>query len=170
MPEEPQVPPNFEALPNTGNHDCFGCSPANPYGLRMKFFSGDGALFSWLTVPNHLCGWADLVHGGVLATILDEMMGWTIIHFLKKFALTNSMTVEFHKPVRIGEQIRVEGRVLEAGGKREATVEGLIYKAGDVLCAKSVGTFRLFTAGAISRLGVIGEEAIRKFDFLIQPR
>ena len=97
-------------------------------------------------------------------------MGWTAIHFLEKFALTNSMTVEFLKPVRIGEKIRVEGRVLEARGRREATVEGLLYKDGDVLCVKSVGKFRLFTAGAISRLGVLGEESIKKFGFLIQPQ
>ncbi len=170
MPEEPRVPSNLKALPNRGSHGCFGCSPVNPHGLQMKFFSGDAALFSWLTVPEHLCGWDSLAHGGVLATILDETMGWTAIHFLKKFALTNSLTVEFHKPVRIGEEIRVEGRVIEALGKREATVEGFIYKGAEVLCAKSLGKFRLFTAGAISRLGVIGEESMKNFDFLIRPQ
>lgn len=135
----------------------------------MKFHSGDGALFSWLSVPGHLCGWDNLAHGGVLATILDETMGWTAIHFLKKFALTNSMNIEYLKPVRIGEPIRVEGRVLETAGKREAKVEGLLYREENVLCVKSVGTFRLFTPGAISRLGVIGEDSMKKFDFLIQP-
>jgi acyl-coenzyme A thioesterase PaaI-like protein len=135
----------------------------------MKFFHGDGALFSWLTVPDHLCGWDNLVHGGVLATVLDETMGWTAIHFLKKFALTNSLTVEYLKSVRIGEQIRVEGRVLESDGKREATVEGLIYRNGDdVLCARSKGLFRLFNPGAIARLGVMDKESAEKFDFLIQ--
>ena len=170
MPEKPEIPSNLTPLQNDGNHDCFGCSPKNSHGLRMKFFSGEGALFSWLSVPGHLCGWENLVHGGVLAAILDETMGWTAIHFLKKFALTNSMTVEYKKPVRIGEEIRVEGRVLEAVGKREATVAGLIYKGGDVLCAKSVGTFRLFTPGAIARLGVMKEESLKKFDFLIEPQ
>jgi acyl-coenzyme A thioesterase PaaI-like protein len=135
----------------------------------MKFYCGDGALFSWMSVPGHLCGWDTLVHGGVLATILDETMGWTAIHFLKKFALTNSMTLQYQKPVKIGEQIRVEGRVLEVQGKREAKVEGLLYKEGDLLCVKAVGTFRLFTAAAISRLGVIAEDSLKNFDFLIQP-
>lgn len=170
MAEKPHVPSNLTELPNTGNHGCFGCSPVNPYGLQMKFFSGEGTLFSWLSVPEHLCGWDKLVHGGVLATILDETMGWTAIHFLKKFALTNSMTVQFHKSVRIGEQIRVEGKVVESDGKREAKVEGFIYRDGEeVLCAEAVGTFRLFNAGAISRLGVMDKESAGKFDFLIQP-
>ncbi|MGA2403121.1 MAG: PaaI family thioesterase [Syntrophobacteraceae bacterium] len=160
---------NYRPLTNREDHDCFGCSSTNAYGLQMKFFTDDEALFSWLTVPSHLCGWDNLVHGGILATMLDETMGWTAIHFLKKFALTHAMTVEFQKPVHIGEQIRVEGRVLEVRGKREATVEGFIYKEENTLCAKSVGTFRLFTAEAITRLGVLDEEAIKKFGFLVEP-
>ncbi len=169
MEQKPQIPSHFTPLPNNGTHGCFGCGPVNPHGLKMKFYSGDGALFSWLSVPQHLCGWDTLAHGGVLATILDETMGWTAIHFLKKFALTNSMTLEYQKPVKIGEQIRVEGRVLEARGKREAKVEGLLYKEGDLLCVKAVGTFRLFTSAAISRLGVIDKDSLKNFDFLIEP-
>ena len=148
---------NFRPLDNRDDHNCFGCSSTNAYGLQMKFFTDDEALFSWFTAPRHLCGWDNLVHGGVLATMLDETMGWTAIHFLKKFALTHSMTIEFHKPVYIGEEIRVEGRVLEVRGKREATVEGLLYKGEDTLCAKSAGTFRLFTTEGIVRLGILEE-------------
>ncbi len=159
---------NLRELANGDGHNCFGCSPSNPYGLQMKFFSDDEALFSWLTVPAHLCGWNNLVHGGVLSTILDETMGWTAIHFLKKFALTRAMSIEFLKSVQIGEEIRVEGRVLEVRAKREAEVEGCLYKEGNTLCVKSVGTFRLFTAEAIARLGIMDEETINNFDFLIK--
>ena len=135
----------------------------------MKFFTDDKSLFSWLTVPGHLCGWDNLVHGGVLAAILDETMGWTAIRFLKKFALTLAMTVEFYKSVPIGEQIWVKGTVTEVRGKREASVEGCLYKGESTLCAKSTATFRLFTTEAIVRLGVMKEEAIKQFDFLIEP-
>ncbi len=159
---------NLRTLPNRESHKCFGCSPINQYGLQMKFLSDDKALFSWLTVPTHLCGWDNLAHGGVLATILDEIIGWTAIHFLKQFALTQKMSVEYQKPVRIGEEIRAEGRVLEVKGKREATVEGHLYKAENILCAKSVGKFRLFTTEAITRLGIMDEETINNFDFLIK--
>jgi acyl-coenzyme A thioesterase PaaI-like protein len=156
-------------LPNRDNHNCFGCSRTNACGLQMKFFTDEKSLFSWLTVPDHLGGWNSLVHGGVLATILDETMGWTAIHFLKKFALTHGISIEFQKPVRIGEEVRVEGRVLEVRGKREAQVEGRLYKDGSTLCVKAVGTFRLFTTEAIVRLGIMEEKAISDFDFLIEP-
>jgi uncharacterized protein (TIGR00369 family) len=156
-------------LPNRDDHSCFGCSPTNAYGLQMKFFTDDKqSLFSWVRVPEHLCGWDNLVHGGVLSTILDEAMGWTAIHFLKKFALTHSMTVKYLKPVYVGEEIRVEGRVLEVRGEREATAEGCIYKGEDTLCAKSTGSFRLFNAESIVRLGIMKEKALRRFDFLIE--
>jgi uncharacterized protein (TIGR00369 family) len=159
---------SLRELPNRDGHNCFGCGPRNAYGLRMKFFTDEKSLFSWVTVPGHLCGWDNLVHGGVLAAILDEIMGWTTIHFLKKFALTHAMTVKFHKPVYIGEEVRAEGRVLEVRAEREASVEGYLYKGENTLCAKSTGTFRLFTTEAIVRLGVMEEEAIRQFEFLIE--
>ena len=160
---------DLRELPNRDGHNCFGCSQSNAYGLRMKFFTDEKSLFSWLTVPGHLCGWDNLVHGGVLAAILDETMGWTAIRFLKKFALTLAMTVEFHKPVPIGEEIWVKGTVLAVRGKREASVECCLYKGENTLCAKSTATFRLFTTEAIVRLGVMEEEAIKQFDFLIEP-
>src|SRR5208283_3440719 len=160
---------DLRELPNRDGHNCFGCSPTNAYGLRMKFFTDEKSLFSWLTVAGHLCGWDNLVHGGVLAAILDETMGWTAIHLLKKFALTREMRVEFHKSVYVGEEIWVKGRVLEVRRKREASVECYLYKGENTICAKSRGTFRLFTTAAIVRLGVMEEEALKQFNFLIEP-
>jgi uncharacterized protein (TIGR00369 family) len=160
---------NLRLLPNRDGHSCFGCGPTNAHGLRMKFFTDEKSLFSWVKIPGYLCGWDNLAHGGVLSTILDEIMGWTTIHFSRLFALTHTMTVQFHKPVYVGEEIRVEGRVLEVRGKREASVEGYIYNGENTLCAQSTGTFRLFNTEAIVRLGVMEKEAVKRFDFLIEP-
>jgi len=160
---------DLRELPNRDGHKCFGCSPSNAYGLQMKFFTDEKSLFSWVTVPGHLCGWDNLVHGGVIAAILDETMGWTAISFLKKFALTLAMTVEFHKSVPIGEEIWVKGSVLSVRGKREASVEGCLYKGENTLCAKSTAKFEIFTTEAIVRLGVMKEEDIKQFNFLIEP-
>ena len=161
---------DLRALANSESHKCFACGTANPYGLQMKFFADrDKTLYSWLTVPDHLCGWNNVVHGGVVATILDEIMGRAAIHFLKRFALTHSMNTQYLKPVNIGEEIRAEGRLVEIRGKREAEVEGFIFRGEKTLCAKAVGTFRLFSPGALSRLGVVDEQAVRGYEYLIQP-
>jgi hypothetical protein len=50
----------------------------------MDFYYADNAVFSWVSAPEHLCGWNNLLHGGVIATILDEIMSWTAIDILKK--------------------------------------------------------------------------------------
>jgi acyl-coenzyme A thioesterase PaaI-like protein len=51
----------------------------------------------FLTVPEHLCGWSKMVHGGVVTTILDEIMSWSALYLLKKVIVTRTMTIEFIK-------------------------------------------------------------------------
>lgn len=93
-------------------------------------------------------------------------MGWTVVHFLKRFALTHSMTVEFKRPVYLGEEVQVEGKVIEVKGQREAIAEACLYKdGGDLLCARASAAFRLFTSEALIKLGIMDEESIQRFSF-----
>lgn len=147
-------------LPNLDSHSCFGCSPRNTAGLRMQFSTDGESVFSSLIVPPHLCGWERLIHGGVISTILDEIMGRTVIYRLRKLGLTRSMTIDFLKPLRIGESILAQGRILEQIGDRKARVEGLIMSGDGRIGARSVGEFALFTPEAIARHGIIGPETM----------
>lgn len=148
---------------------CFGCSQKNPYGLKMRFYTDDTALYSWLRVPPHLCGWDGIVHGGVLSTMLDEIMGWSAIYSLRRIVMTKTMTVDFFKPVYIEDNLRVEGRVVEQTSKREAILEAKIYKGDNLLCAQTRGTFAIFTAKAIKRMKIMPPEVLDSFsDFLDQ--
>ena len=142
---------------------CFGCSQKNPYGLKMRFYTDEDALYSWLSVPPHLCGWDGIVHGGVLSTMLDEIMGWSAIYGLRRIVMTKTMTVDFFKPVYIEDNLRVEGRVIEQTSKREAILEAKIYKDDDVLCAQTRGTFAIFTVQAIKRMKIMPPEVIESF-------
>ena len=158
----------YRRLPDRRDHNCFGCSPTNPAGLQLKFFTDEESVFTRVSVPDHLCGWDNLVHGGVLTTILDEIMGWAATHMLKKFTLTRSITVNFLKPAYAGTELRAEGRVLQVKSDREALMEGLIYNSQGVLCARSTGTFALFTASAINKLGIVDEETVNRLEHIIE--
>jgi len=158
---------NYKALPSVDKR-CFGCSVNNPYGLQMKFFTDEESLFSWVTVPDHLCGWGNLVHGGVISTILDEVMSWAAIYLLKKIILTKSMTVDFIKPVYIGNEIKAVGKVLQFNNDHEAAMEGLIYNNKGKLCAKSTGTYSLLTPETIKRLGLIDQEVLNNFEIILK--
>jgi len=101
---------------------------------------------------------------------MDEIMSWTAIHMLKKFILTKSMTVDFMKPVFIGQKLKAEGRVSDTKGKREALMAGFLYDEENKLCAKAMGTFAVFNPEDVSKMGILGEQAIKDFQELIQKK
>ncbi|MGH9565644.1 MAG: PaaI family thioesterase, partial [Candidatus Angelobacter sp.] len=78
-------------------------------------------------------------HGGIIATILDEAMG-KVNKLRSVVALTKSMTVEYLKPVPLGEQITVTGHEQQVVGREHTNVAQITNAAGEVL-ARSTGTF-----------------------------
>lgn len=147
-------------IPNQRNHSCFGCSPRNDHGLQMTFLTDDAAVYSWLSVPRHLCGWDDIAHGGVVTTILDEIMSWSAIYLLDRFILTKSITIEFLKPVMTGRELAAAGRILEVVSEREAIMEGFLFNDEGALCSRTHGNFALFTPEAIKKTGLFSAEQV----------
>ncbi len=157
---------NLRLLPNRENHYCFGCSPSNPSGLAMEFHTDGVKVYSWVTVPGHLCGWQNLVHGGVLSTILDEIMGWCAMHSLKRFTLTKAMEVRFLKPVRVQDPLMAEASIVDVRNDREVMVEGSITNGQGEIATTANGFFALFTPQAIRRMGLFDEDALRNVESL----
>ena len=155
---------NLRELPNNRNHNCFGCSPVNPSGLQMRFFTDGSAVYSRVKVPEHLCGWSNIVHGGVLTTILDEVMSWSAITLLKRIALTRGIAIEFIKPVHVGSELKAEGRVRETGDKNDAVTEGILYDVSGEPCARASATFKVFSPAVARRLGIADEASIAWFE------
>ena len=149
----------WTALPNVDTA-CFGCGAENPHGLGMKFESNGERLRSRLTIHPHFRGWSNLVHGGVLSTILDEIMAWTVISLTGKFMLTKGMSVEFKKPVRVGAQLIANGFIREHKGERRVVAIGQIFDEHGELCASSEGEFVLFTKEQFLRMGIMPQEDI----------
>jgi len=134
--------------------DCFGCGSDNPHGLAMRFYSKGDLLRSDLEVPPHLCGWSSLVHGGILSTILDEVMSWTAIHLLSSYILTRDMSIRYRRPVYVRRPLTAYGWIKEAGRGRKATVAGELRDEQDRVCTSGEGTYALFTAEQFERLGL----------------
>lgn len=114
-------------LPHT--RSCFVCGEANPAGLRQRFHT-DGRLVwaQFVPRPEH-CGFAGVVHGGVLATVLDEIMVWACAVGARQFAFCAEMTTRFHRPAQPGGVLVLEselvadrrGKIFEA---RAAALDG----------------------------------------------
>jgi len=154
---------DYQHLPNSSDHYCFGCSPVNPSGLQMNFFADQDTVFSEVTIPEHLCGWSNIAHGGVLTTILDEIMSWAALHFIKRITMTKSMNIEFIKPVYIHNPLKAEGKVREITGKHDAVMEGILYDEKGVACAKSTANFAVFSPKVAKRFGIADDNSLKFF-------
>lgn len=159
---------DFKPLIKETDTRCFGCSPSNDAGLKMTFHTGQDSLVSMLMVPMHLCGWKNIVHGGILSTILDETMSWSAIYLLKRVVLTTRITVDFIKPVHADTRIISQGKVRESLNEREVVMEGAIYNSDGELCTSSTGTFRVFTPEAARKFKLMSPEILDHFDRFIR--
>lgn len=147
------------------DRNCFGCGEANPAGLKMTFVTDGATVVSELSVPEHLCGWNRLVHGGILATLMDETMSWTAIHLMQRLILTKSMQIDFLSPVYVGMPLRLEGRIDRHLSEKEAEVTAeLFLKENMQRCVRSRGRFALFTARAMRRMKIVDESTVAAFE------
>ena len=158
----------LKKIPISDNSNCFACGAINSCGLQMKFYSQEQSVISWLSVPNHLCGWDNLIHGGVISTILDEIMSWSAIYLLKKIILTKSMTIDFMKPIYVGTKLKAEGMVSKHINEREALMEGFLYNEAGEICAKSRGTYVLFETKVAKKMNIMSDEALRGFEPILR--
>ncbi len=92
------------------DHNCFACGGENPIGMRLRIEIGDGvARTAWIAAEDFV-GWSDKVHGGIIATMLDEVMAWAPASF-DAWAVTAEMTIRYRSPAMPGEELVAVGRV-----------------------------------------------------------
>ena len=126
----------MKLLPHT--RSCFVCGESNPAGLKLRFET-DGRLVQTRFVPRaeHV-GFRRTVHGGLTATLLDEIMVWACAVQTKRFAFCAELNVRFLNQVRPGEALVASGELVSnrRGKLFEAKAE-LRDKAGLVLATAS---------------------------------
>jgi len=82
---------------------CFGCAPANPIGLRLTFEESERYLHAeWQPSPEYQ-GYVNVLHGGIIATLLDEIGAWCINVKSGTSGVTSSLTVNYLKPAYISK-------------------------------------------------------------------
>src|SRR5687767_3985137 len=97
-------------LPHT--HACFVCGESNPIGFRLRFFRHEGAVVSSFIAEKHHCGFRETIHGGLIATVLDEAMAWVCIAETNKFAYCGELNTRFLEPLLPGVKVNVTARLI----------------------------------------------------------
>lgn len=141
---------------------CFGCSPTNTNGLKLRFRHAEQGCVSRCSLPDSLCGFDGLVHGGILSTVLDETAAYALFAHLGRFAVTREMTTRFIKPVATNTEIVVEGRVVRRD-KVKALVHCSIHSPDGLLLTEADSDWVFVKTSRIASLSGVEEEVLRGF-------
>ncbi len=95
---------------------CYGCGRDNARGLRLQFRLADGRAVAEFTPEPFLQGFPGYMHGGGVATVLDEAMGWAAYQ-AGLWAMTAKFTMRFRRPVPLQQQVRVSGWLTRDRGR-----------------------------------------------------
>jgi uncharacterized protein (TIGR00369 family) len=142
--------------PNPANH-CFGCGGANSRGMRLAFEQDDATrrIRGMFRIGSDYQGGPGFVHGGIVATLLDEVMA-KVNRFAQEIAMTAELTVEYKKPVPIDEDLIVEGWEVERNGRARLR-EGEIRDASGALLARGRGRFVAVDEARFAALNAKGQ-------------
>lgn len=93
-------------------HHCFACGELSEIGLHLDLHMGHGRCQTELELPSQFEGWEGIVHGGILCTILDEVMAWALVE-RDNWGVTAKMAVQFKRPALVGRRVKAEGWLVE---------------------------------------------------------
>jgi len=123
-------------VPWSDDKHCMVCGTSNPYGLKLTFRLEGRALVTEWTAEKRFQGYADVLHGGMIATILDE----TMVNLPWKRdgipVISAELNVRYIQPAKIGDHLVFRA---EAGdtGKRLITTTGICTTAEGTLIAEA---------------------------------
>lgn len=118
-------------LPDLRTWSCFACGQDHPKGLRLRFTAPaqDRIRSEFVVDPDHT-GLGTVVHGGIVATIFDEAMVWTLYRWRYEPHVTATMTQRFRGVIEAGPQLVVEAWIAADRGRRRM-IEAEIHPAGE---------------------------------------
>ena len=128
--------PRFEVAP----HRCFACGTLNEHGMRLDLHVEPGRCWTELTLEQQFQGWDGIAHGGILCTILDEVMAWSLVGE-DNWGLTARMNVEFRGPVEVGTRIRAEGWITRTRRRLVDTAGRIVDPTTDKELATATGLY-----------------------------
>ena len=127
-------------LPHT--RSCFVCGESNDLGLQLRFCAEGKTVTAKFTPGTEHIGFQNVTHGGVLATVMDEIMVWACAVSTRRFAYCAEMTARFHRPARPGEELLVASELTNNRRDRLYEAKAEIHDAQQTLIAEGTGKYR----------------------------
>jgi uncharacterized protein (TIGR00369 family) len=126
-------------------YNCFGCSPDNSSGLQLSFVEEGEELVSVWTPKSFLQGYHNILHGGIQATLMDEIASWVVYVKLDVSGVTSTMNVRYLKPVYVTDaRLTLRASVKELR-RNLADIEVRLFDQNQNLCARALITYFTFS-------------------------
>jgi uncharacterized protein (TIGR00369 family) len=129
----------MQELPHT--HSCFVCGERNPLGLKLRFHTDGRVVTTRFTPRAEHIGFKGVVHGGLIATVLDEIMVWACAVQTKRFAFCAELNVRFVNPLSPGEEVLVTSELVENRRNRIFETRSSVQTAAGRLLAEGTGKY-----------------------------
>jgi acyl-coenzyme A thioesterase PaaI-like protein len=146
-PAEPRQPaadgargPDGELTIVVDPHHCFACGSLNEHGLHLDLHVDGDRCWTELELPARFQGWDGIAHGGIVCTLLDEVMAWSLAS-TDNWGLTARLSADFKKPVRLARPIRAEGWITSNRRRIVETAASLVDAATGELLATATATY-----------------------------
>lgn len=145
-----------------GDQRCFGCGPNHEQGLRLRFVREGEEVVTRYDPPRDREGPPGILHGGIQATLADELAAWTLIGLRGRMGFTTAIDVRLLRPARIGGELEGRGRILAE--RPGVAVVGTIFRQEGKTTLRGRITYALPSAEEAARvLGGPLPEAWRRF-------
>ena len=138
----------------TAYQRCFACGQRNPYGLHMVFRQEDNTIVSDFSPREEYQGFPGMVHGGIVAVVLDEALNRTsLLTEHPAWTMTGRLDIRYRRYVPYGPLLRVRamlgmqrGRMVQASGKLTLAADE------SVVFAEAQGSFMALDAAALEEV------------------
>jgi acyl-coenzyme A thioesterase PaaI-like protein len=121
-------------------HNCFACGELNEIGLHLKLNLEPGRCWTELEMLRRFEGWEGIIHGGILCTVMDEVMAWALVQY-DSWGVTARMSVVLRRPVTVGQRIRAEGWIAESRRRIHVTAAKIVDAESGVELASALATY-----------------------------
>lgn len=121
-------------------HHCFACGTLNESGMRLDLHVERGRSWVELTLEPRFQGWDGIAHGGILCTILDEVMAWALVGE-DNWGLTARLNVDFKRTVEVGQALRAEGWITRSRRRVVDTAGHVVDARTGAVLATAIGVY-----------------------------
>jgi uncharacterized protein (TIGR00369 family) len=129
-----------EAVQLPWSQDCFLCGEINPLGLQVKFKRDGDGVYTEYSADKRRQGYHGLVHGGIVAALLDETMGWAVALAIGRMCMSAEVTIRYLKPLPVDTDIVVSAKP-GRWSRRLGFGEGEVRGVDGTLYARASGKF-----------------------------